>query len=337
MRALLLLGFVSVSAPAVAGTIAVVNDGTSELMLFNTVTQTFRTVGNLGVRFSFGGLAWDSDNQRLYLTDYSAPYPMYELDTQTGQATLIGSTGMQMISAAYDPIHAAIWAADIAGTGWYTLNPATAAATPRFNFGITASGSSWSTRENAIVYNNIGTADFYAFDPDTGLNSRLGSGNTFINDAGMTYDPETDLYWIFDYNGRVLTADPNNGYAVTQVMNGPGPMDTAELLSGQIPGAFQVNIAGGACPGNERFVATGATPNGDVAFAGGVAVGQLTLRSGPCAGTQLPMRSPHLIRTVPADAAGEAVLLLNVPAQACGQNLFAVDLSTCAVTRVIAN
>lgn len=336
MRALLLLALVSVSAPALAGTIAVINDSTDELMLFNTVTQQFRTIGSLGVGFNFGGLAFDFDSQRLYLTDYSAPYPLYEIDTQTGRATLIGSTGHQMISAAYDPTRGRIWGADIGGTGWYTLNTTTGAATARYNFGITASGSAWSSRENAIVYNQIGTANFYAFDPATGTNSQLGTGNTFINDAGMTYDPDTDLYWIFDYNGRVMTADPNNGYAVTQVMNGPGPMDTAELISGQGAGRFSLSVAGGSCPGNERFLATGATPNGNVAFAGGAAVGQITLRNGQCAGTQLPMRNPHLISTIRANAAGEASLTMNVPAQACGQALFAVDLDTCTVTQVIA-
>lgn len=314
---------------AQAGEIAVIRNASDELWMFDTLTEQFSLVGPLGIQFNFGGLAWDSNAQVMYLFDYAAPYNMYTVNLNTGRATLVGSTGLQMISAAYDPNNDVLWAGDISNTGWYSIDRATGRATARYNFGIIPSGAGWSPVERAIVYNRIGAADFYAFDPDSGTNTQLGGPNTFINDAGMSYDADTQLYWVFDYSGNVFKVDPARGYQMQTAASALPSIDASETISRGV--TMGLRVTAGACPGLVTFEVRDATPNRQVAFAGGGS-GNSTIRGGQCAGTRLPIRNPRLLGTAQANGAGVATFQANVPGAACQREIVAVDLSSCSIS-----
>lgn len=92
----------------------------------------------------------------------------------------------------------------------------------------------------------------------------------------------------------------------------------------------------GTCPGQVQLDVTGATSGGTVAFVYASGPGSVTIPSGVCAGTQLGLNaSARLINTVTADGNGDATLVGNAPAVACGGVVQALDVSTCTTTNVV--
>jgi hypothetical protein len=333
MRHALMLAAALASSTAVAGQIAVIDNANNNLMVFDTFTGTFNVVGNLGFDYSFGALAYNSATGALYLFDYSNTN-MYRVDLNTGFASYIGTTGRQIIAAAYDRATGQLIAGDISGTGWYAVDPNTAGLFPLANFFITPSGAGWSDREGAIVYNQIGSATYYAYNVAFGTNTFLGGPGTFINDAGMTFDPDTGVYWIFDYNGTVKVADPNSGYTTFDVLAGLTNMDASELIGPSGPAPFTLTRSAGTCPGPETFTASNGTPNNQIAFVAGAPGGGFVIPSGACAGTVIPLGGPRLLGFQPSTPSGQASISGNVPAGACTRGLVAVDMATCAVSNV---
>lgn len=92
----------------------------------------------------------------------------------------------------------------------------------------------------------------------------------------------------------------------------------------------------GACPGRASVFLAGFTPGGRVALVRGVDTGMTATPGGPCAGTLLGIDRPSLITTLGADARGEISLNTALPAGVCGSYVEAIDLTTCAVSGVIA-
>jgi hypothetical protein len=92
--------------------------------------------------------------------------------------------------------------------------------------------------------------------------------------------------------------------------------------------------ASGVCPGPVQISLSGATANGDVAFAYGPA-GSFVIPSGVCIGTSIDIGSPTLAGIFSADASGNYSIAPTLPAGLCGLTLQAVDMTTCAVSNAV--
>lgn len=90
----------------------------------------------------------------------------------------------------------------------------------------------------------------------------------------------------------------------------------------------------GSCPGTVSLAVDHASAGGKVAIACGGA-GTFIRSSPPCAGLVLGILPPALTAILRADASGRAVLHLSASGGLCGRSVQAVDLTTCATTRVV--
>jgi len=115
-----------------------------------------------------------------------------------------------------------------------------------------------------------------------------------------------------------------------------GPTDSQSSMDDVLysSGGFRLRLTG-SCPGRITASASGATPNGTVAYVFGAAQGSTTIPGGPCAGTRLDVQGGvRLVGTDSADGSGNSSLSGNAPAGACGRYLQALDVSPCTTSNV---
>lgn len=109
----------------------------------------------------------------------------------------------------------------------------------------------------------------------------------------------------------------------------------ASLLLSPAAFAQSLQISGTCGAGPMRFDVGGVTPNGRFIVVSAASTGSATVPNGPCAGLQLGLSGQQLrVRlTRTADAAGDATINPNVPAQFCG-NAYAqvIDTATCTTS-----
>jgi hypothetical protein len=78
-----------------------VNDVDHQLQIISQATGAVTDVGSLGFTLGvYSGLTFDSESNTLYL---SSSQNLYSVNTTTGTATLIGSTGVNMTGLAFAP------------------------------------------------------------------------------------------------------------------------------------------------------------------------------------------------------------------------------------------
>jgi hypothetical protein len=233
-----------VAATAGAGTLYTVRTGDDVLRALDTKTLTFTNIGPLGAPFDFGGLAWDSRAEQMYMVTGFADTNFYEVDIATGAATLVGSHGFNdMFGLAYDPTTDTIYSSrSTRGTGFYSIDPASGAATFIGDPGENLDGLAYDSTRDMIVGGLAGPGDLYDIDRSDGSATLLYDG-IFFNNCGMAYDPETDMFWMIDWSGDLYTFDPADGYSRTLVMSGLGAHDGLEFIPE--PGALALLALGG--------------------------------------------------------------------------------------------
>lgn len=234
-----------VAATADAGTLYTVRTNDDVLRALDTKTLAFTDIGPLGdAPFDFGGLAWDSRAEQMYMVTGFADTNFYEVDITTGAAKLVGSHGFtDMFGLAYDPSTDSVYASrSTTGTGFYSVDRETGAATfigdPRENL----DGLAYDSVRDMIVGGLAGPGDLYDIDRGDGSATLLVDGD-FFNNCGMAYDPEVDLFWMIDWSGNLYTFDPDAGYSRTLVMSGLGSHDGLEFIPE--PGALALLALGG--------------------------------------------------------------------------------------------
>lgn len=116
--------------------------------------------------------------------------------------------------------------------------------------------------------------------------------------------------------------------------NGSGSIYVYE----RAPAGPRISVVG-SCPGLIQLTVTNATPRGNVAIIAGFRIGQFTLPPGPCQGLVIDIRpafAPGTPLITRADAQGRVPFARQIPAQACGVSVQAVDGATCtASNRVV--
>jgi hypothetical protein len=114
-----------------AGVLYGVDDSTDRLVTCSTQTGACTAVGPLGVNFTDSGLSFSDSGQLWMSTDEPGPpFNFYELNPNTGAATLIGNQGQEVTGLAF-------WGGVLYGVGGdfrdnlVTVNRSTGLATPK--------------------------------------------------------------------------------------------------------------------------------------------------------------------------------------------------------------
>jgi hypothetical protein len=316
-------------APADAAIVAVIVTDQNYYAEYDTQSRNLRNVGPLGFDPGLGALAYDRYHDRLlYFDDRSLG--LWEIDRATGFASYVGYPGFPASAAAFTK-EGILIAGD--GTGWYEVDPYTGRASLRDSFGIVPNGGAWYPELEAVVYNRMGNTDFYAYNPFFGTHESLGGTPNFVNNAGMAWVPHLQSFLMFDFAGSIWTVSPSAGYSTFVTYFGTPGMVAATLVEG-FGGEMWLSRLAGACGGPETFLIEHTGLNSTIAFAGGERWQAYTIPSGPCAGTVIPLGNPRLLHMAGAGGDGDAEWTVDVPLQACGKGIVAVDLGNCEVSNV---
>ena len=215
------------AVPSTAGTLASVAwdfSGYAHLVEIDTGTFAVTDVGALGVNFQYGGLAYNSANNKLYMVDgEGGTNSLYTVNLTTGAATLVGSHGLsELFGLAFDSSNNTLYGSQfIQNTPLRTMNTSTGAAT------AVGSAISANDRIGALAYDStnntlygledcLGCAQLFTINTSTGVGTLLKGTGLDTNDSGMTFDPASNRLWDVDVNNRLSYFDPTTG-AQTQV------------------------------------------------------------------------------------------------------------------------
>jgi hypothetical protein len=209
-----------------AGILYAIEEGSNSLVAIDSVTLAMTTVGPLGVDFQFGGLAWNSDTDTLYMVDgRTTGLGLYTVDTNTGAATLVGSHGIDdMFGLEYDSSTGTLYGVSYTtDPGFYSLNIATGAATLIGNVSGGLGGLAYDSSRDRLVAILDGTGSLYEVNRTTGATTFLAfPGNN--DDSGLAYDSDLDRFWDISWDGNLYYINAAT-YARTTALNGLGAHD----------------------------------------------------------------------------------------------------------------
>lgn len=128
-----IVAFVAVASLPVSlhagGHFFTVREADDVLVRIDSETLAFTDIGPLGVAFRFGGLAYDTFNETLYMISGRGTQSLYTVDVETGAATLIGAHRVtDLFGLAYDSRNRVLYATGESPAGLYSLDVTTGSA-----------------------------------------------------------------------------------------------------------------------------------------------------------------------------------------------------------------
>ncbi len=243
----LLLG--AFAADVSAGTLYAVRETDDHLVSIDTVTLAYTDIGALGTGFAFGGLARDPNSQTLYMIGGRGNNSLYTVNITTGQATLVGSHGINdLFGLAFDSLNNVLYASQGSASNLYSLNTITGAATLIGSMGASIGGLTYNSATDTLIGINDGGGDLYSINRANAAQTLLFNG-AFTNNSGLAYAADSNLYWDIDWDGNLYSYDPANGYARATVLSGLVSHDGLEYV-----GAAPVAPAVPGTSGNPIFL-----------------------------------------------------------------------------------
>ena len=240
--------------------------GGSNLFTYDTDTLATTFVGATGAIETFGGLAYDPVDDLLYMVsgrnnNTGTLSNLYSMNPSTGAATLVGSIGERdVFGLAFDTSNEVLYATARTGTtlndtNLFSIDKNTGGGTlVGLINGIQLDGLSYDSRADRLVGVGNGLSGaYYSVDRSTAATSLLGSIGFTTDTSGLTYDPNNNLYWGFDYSRRVFTFDPVSGDSTFV-----GTTPTNSQISGAAfatvpePTSFAMFMIASACLATQR-------------------------------------------------------------------------------------
>lgn len=225
---------VAVTTGALDGSLLTVRTNDDTLVALNPETLVMTDIGNLGINFDFGEIAWDESTGTMWMIDGWAQRSLYTVDITTGAATLVGFHGESLFGLEFDPTTGILYGSGYGPSGLFTFDQATADATFVGDPLIDGDGLAWDSLRSQMVAIQGGGGAVFSIDLANGASAVL-SQEGFINNCGFGYEPIGDLFWAIDWSGDVYTYDPNNAYARTFVMNVGQSHDGMAFVPGFFP------------------------------------------------------------------------------------------------------
>lgn len=232
MKKIVLLALATISSFAVAQTAYTVRTGDNALCTIDLSTNAVSVVGNLGVGFDFGDLAYDSVNNTMYMTDgwgdggFGGISNLYSVNLNTGAASLIGSTGSSDIfGLVYDPLTDTLFGGKSTNSdGLVKIDRNTGAATYIGASGVGLDGLTYVGSTGDIVGMFAGPGTLHSVDRNTGATTTLTTSN-FINNGGIAWDSGSNSVYSLDWSGDIWKFDVASGYTRVNIGNLGEPFD----------------------------------------------------------------------------------------------------------------
>ncbi len=220
-------GTVSAASAQTMYTVRESDDVLERIDISDPNNPVFSDVGPLNTGFAFGGLTYDGGSGTMYMVAGRGNNGLYTVDLGSGNATAVGSHGINDIFAvAWDGTTDTLYATQFSGgSGLYTIDQGNGSATTingSMNVGI--GGLMYDASRDMLIGSQDGAGDLHDIDRSNGNQVLLFDG-PFVNDSGLTHDTINDLYWGIDWSGVLFNYDPNNGFARTDVLTGLGSHD----------------------------------------------------------------------------------------------------------------
>ena len=185
----------------------------NKLLTLDKDTYDVSIVGPLGITNNFGGLAYDTSTRTLYGISGSTDESLYEIDTSTGAATLIGNYGLEdLFGLAYSPATDRLLGSQFLDDGsLYSLDRSTGAATLIGGMGgPKIDALAYHTKRQQLFGYESSKSGLWAIDETTGAATLVGRGS-FLNITGFAYNSEDDVLLVADFSGHVKEVDPDTG------------------------------------------------------------------------------------------------------------------------------
>lgn len=169
-------------------------------------------IGQLGTDFSFGGLAYDTNDNIMYMIGGRGNNSLYTVNLDTGAATLVGAHGIDdLFGLTYDSSTGTLYATTrFRSESLYTIDQTTGAST--LVGGISPApgldGLAYDTNRDRLVGLYSGPGDLYEVNRANGSTTLLNDGDV-VNNAGLAYDSVNDQYWYLDFSSTLATIDPD--------------------------------------------------------------------------------------------------------------------------------
>jgi DNA-binding beta-propeller fold protein YncE len=231
---------------ASAGTLYAIDDSSNTLLQINPITAAVTVIGSTGVGAGdFGDLTYDPLSGQLYWVPGRGDDNLYTINPATGLATLVGVHGIDdLFALAWDTSNNTLYADSTSGN-FYSLDPTTGASTLIGSNSVYPAGLVYNPVAKTMYLLNAGIDDVYSVDLATGAATYAFGGSFSANDAGITYDPSTNTYWVdswnnefYQYNADFTSrtaypyANPLDGIAYVGADSGVPEPGTTFLLGG---------------------------------------------------------------------------------------------------------
>ena len=225
----------AVSGSVNAGTLYAINNTTDHLTAIDTNTLIITDVGALGTDALFAGAAYNPFTETMYMIGGRGNNNLYTIDTNTGASSLVGSHGVNdLFGLAYDWNTSTLYGSQFSGgLGFYSLDVSTGSASLISNLAIQIGGLAYNSTIDEIVGINDGPGNLYTIDRTTGALTLLG-GDGSVNDSGLTYDSDLNLYWDIDFSGNLFSYDPDT-LTRTVHLTGLGNFDGLTYATSIVP------------------------------------------------------------------------------------------------------
>jgi hypothetical protein len=205
------------SSPAYGSVLYTLRGVEATLLQIDTKTLSIREIGPLNLPFQFGDLAWDTEQNSLYLGNGIGQPFLATVDTATGAGTVIGDHNViPLAGLTFDSSTHTLYASSLGLPGHlFRLDPRTALAmnvgpfTPFFISGI---GSlAYDSRSSRLLGNSEGFTDLYEIDRNTGDLNQVSDGGPNPR-MSLAYDPVFNRLWAVDRSGTLSSYDLNEQF-----------------------------------------------------------------------------------------------------------------------------
>lgn len=214
-----------------------VRESDNVLSTIDTATGLVTAIGSMNVNFEFGDLAYNQSNGVMYAVGgwgngVGAVSDLFSVNLNTGQATLIGSTGQtDLFGLVWDPQTGKMFASkSTISSGFFEVNVSTGAATSIGDPSISLDALTYDASTGNIMGMLAGPGSLHYIDRNTGAATLANGGAGFVNNNGMAYVGSNNSVYSLDWSGEFYRYDLSNSFARTTVTNVGSAYDGLALV-----------------------------------------------------------------------------------------------------------